>query len=112
MSAAADLRRARAGTAATLASLDAQLLALMAAAEGSNADDEHDPEGATLAFERQQLVAVRDQTRERLRALDAALLRVDSADWGRCERCAEPIGEERLTARPSTTRCVRCAALA
>ena len=111
MSAAADRRRARAGTPATpLASLDAQLLALGAAAEGP-ADDEHDPEGAALAFERQQLVAVRDRRGSGCSRSTRSCCG-GSADWGRCERCAEPIGEERLTARPSPTRRVRCAALA
>ncbi len=109
MSAAAELRAARASTADTVAALEADLASMMSAAEGSNADDEHDPEGATLAFERQQLIAVLAQTRARVQELDEALARLDSPAWGRCERCQAPIGSERLAARPSTTRCVTCA---
>ncbi len=110
MSAVPDLLAARSQTAAMLSALEDDLAALMAAAEGSNADDEHDPEGATLAFERQQLIAVLAQTRTRLRELDDAIARLGSPAWGRCETCGQPIGAERLAARPSTTRCITCAA--
>ncbi|MFE9329129.1 TraR/DksA family transcriptional regulator [Streptomyces sp. NPDC006925] len=30
--------------------------------------------------------------------------------YGHCTECGEPIPEERLSARPATTTCVRCAA--
>ena len=41
--------------------------------QSSNADDEHDPEGATIAFERQQVVALLEQARRRLADVEAAL---------------------------------------
>ncbi len=110
MSAEAELRGAHTDALATLRALESDLASVMAAAEGSNADDEHDPEGATLAFERQQLVAVISQTRARVHELDEALGRVGRPDWGRCTRCGGPIGAERLAARPSAARCVTCAA--
>ena len=75
----------------------------------SNADDEHDPEGATIAFERQHLAALLEQARSRLGAIDAAIARLDAGTYGRCEGCAEPIGTERLSAQPAATCCVRCA---
>ena len=60
---------------------------LVEASEGSNADDEHDPEGATIAFERSQVDALARQAREHLREIDAALARLDAGDYGTCERC-------------------------
>jgi RNA polymerase-binding transcription factor DksA len=104
-----DLRAERDRVAAEVAALEADFAALVAAAEDSNADDEHDPEGATIGFERAQLAAVLDATRRRLAALDAALDRVRSGGYGTCERCGGPIGAERLAALPATTRCRACA---
>lgn len=72
-------------------------------------DDEHDPEGATLAFEREQISALIRQARERLDALATALARVDEGSYGRCAACGGPIPEGRLLARPDTTTCVTCA---
>jgi DnaK suppressor protein len=72
-------------------------------------DDEHDPEGATIAFERAQVAALLADATAQLRALDAAEDRLDHPDLGRCERCDGPIAFERLLARPTASRCVACA---
>ena len=80
------------------------------AVEGSNADDEHDPEGATIAYERSQLGALVDQAQEHLDEIDAALARVDAGTYGRCEVCGSPIPTERLEARPTARTCIRHAA--
>jgi RNA polymerase-binding transcription factor DksA len=106
-----ELRFERDRVAAQLASLEAEWSALVAAAEDSNADDEHDPEGATIGFERAQLSAVIDATRARLAEVNAALSRVDSGTYGTCERCGRPIAPERLDALPATRRCIDCAGL-
>ncbi len=82
---------------------------LVAASRESNADDEHDPEGATIAFERQQLQALIDQAQQRVTDLDAALAQTDAGTYGLCQTCGEPIGTERLEARPSAQTCIACA---
>ena len=80
------------------------------ASEGSaGGDDEHDPEGATVAFERQHIAALAAQAREHLAAIDAALKKIDSGIYEICDICGGPIGEERLAARPASLICVRCA---
>lgn len=73
----------------------------------SNADDEHDPEGQTIAFERAQLAALTAQTRERLAEVDAALQRVRAGDYGTCEVCGEAIDPARLEVRPTARTCVQ-----
>jgi DnaK suppressor protein len=79
--------------------------------EGSaGSDDEHDPEGATVAFERQHIAALLTQAREHLAAIDEALRKIDSGVYEICDICGGPIGEERLAARPASLICVRCAA--
>lgn len=105
-----ELTRLRADTAERIRRLDAEFDGVVAATAGSNTDDEHDPEGATIAFERSQLTALLSDGRARLAELDHALERVGSGDYGRCEVCGEPIGAARLEARPSATRCIRHAA--
>lgn len=82
---------------------------VVAASRDTNADDEHDPEGATIAFERSQLSAVIEQTRIQVIEAQAALTRWDTGNYGRCERCGRPIGAERLEARPTARLCITCA---
>jgi RNA polymerase-binding transcription factor DksA len=99
----------RAAAAAQLAALTRDFEQLVLASEASNADDEHDPEGATIGFERAQLSALIEQTRARLADLDRAVQQVRDGSYGVCERCGEDIGAERLAARPSARTCIRCA---
>lgn len=97
---------------ATLAQVDLlarDFTAMVAASEASNADDEHDPEGATIGFERAQLVALIDQGRRRLADLDRALEQVRAGSYGACESCGQPIAAERLAARPAARTCIGCA---
>ena len=100
----------RASTLAQAAGLERELRGIVEAAGQANIDDEHDPEGATIAFERQHVAALLSQAREHLAAIDAALRRLDEGSYGRCERCGQPIGAGRLAARPAATTCIGCAA--
>jgi RNA polymerase-binding transcription factor DksA len=95
---------------------DARIVALsrerdgiVASADLTGTDDEHDPEGATLAFEREQISALLRSARIRRDALDAALLRVQDGSYGSCLGCGATIPAGRLLARPDTTTCVSCA---
>ena len=81
---------------ARLARLRTDHAGIVAASDGSNADDEHDPEGATIAFERQQVDALVRQAEGRLAEIDAALSRLADASYGTCETCGRPIPAERL----------------
>jgi RNA polymerase-binding protein DksA len=102
------LREARADAAVQAETLARDLRELFDASASSNADDEHDPEGATIGFERAQLMALLERARRRVTDLDDALRRWDAGTYGRCERCEQPIPAERLAARPSARRCVAC----
>lgn len=105
----AALEREREAAVRRLADLRADIDGVVAAREGANVDDEHDPEGATIAFERAQLQALADQVVRRLRDLDAALRRHDAGTYGRCERCGRDIPAARLEVRPAARTCVGCA---
>jgi DnaK suppressor protein len=101
----------RARTRQRIAALEREFAVIAEAASAGGTDDEHDPEGATLAFERQHTAALLEQAREQLAAADAALGRLAAGRYGVCERCGQPIGDDRLAARPAARTCVRCAVL-
>ena len=96
----------------TLQRLDAladEFNGIVAASMDANADDEHDPEGATIAFERERTAALRAQAIAHLRDLDQALTRVTSGTYGTCSTCGQAIDVERLRALPVTESCTACA---
>lgn len=104
-----ELLRLRAGAEAEAGALAESLEALFTASRDSNADDEHDPEGATIGYERAQLTSLLAAARRRVVEVDDALRRVDAATYGICEECGQPIAVERLEVRPFARCCMACA---
>jgi DnaK suppressor protein len=95
-------------TVARIAALRRDLDVLFEATADSP-DDEHDPEGATIGFERAQVTALLTDAEAHLTALDEVADRVAAGRYGTCETCGGAIGDERLEARPTARRCVTCA---
>jgi RNA polymerase-binding transcription factor DksA len=93
-----------------LAALEDQLDDIAVARRDANSDDEHDPEGSTLAFDRAQAAVLAADARRQLDEVDAATARLDDGTYGRCERCGRPIPDARLAARPTACLCVDCQA--
>lgn len=85
---------------------------VVSAASDVATDDEHDPEGATIAYERARTAALVKQADEHLADIAAARARLDAGTYGRCETCGAPIGAERLAARPVVRTCIGCASAA
>lgn len=92
-----------------LAALTGDFTAIVDASADSNADDEHDPEGSTIAFERSQVGALIAQAREHLAEIETAERRVADGTYGTCERCGRAIAPGRLEARPVARTCIDCA---
>jgi DnaK suppressor protein len=105
----ARLEQERADTLRRLAGLTHAFDEVVAASKDTNADDEHDPEGATIAFERSQADALVRQAREHLAEIDAAEARLAAGSYGTCERCGRSIARARLEARPTARLCIECA---
>lgn len=103
------LEAERADAQALIASLTQGINEVSAARDGDNSDDEHDPEGATLAFERSQATTLLEQTKTRLDEIAEALTRLDAGSFGTCIDCGGPIAEARLEIRPYAAKCVDCA---
>ena len=77
--------------------------------QGSNDDDEHDPEGVTLSSEWSRLSALSDAAADEVRRFDDALTRWDAGTYGICASCGKPIPAGRLEVRPFAELCVPCA---
>jgi RNA polymerase-binding protein DksA len=71
--------------------------------------DDNFADSAAATTERGEVLALIDQTRERLAAVEEALARMDDGTYGSCANCGRPIPEARLEARPLAVLCVDCA---
>ncbi|GEL99497.1 TraR/DksA family transcriptional regulator [Cellulomonas terrae] len=103
------LEELRSVTLQRLSALRGEHDAVVDASRDSNADDEHDPEGATIAFERAQVDALVRDALARLESVDDALRRIDDGTYGICTVCGDRIAPGRLEVRPTATTCVACA---
>jgi RNA polymerase-binding transcription factor DksA len=92
---------------ARLATMSKDLESVWAASVDSNADDEHDPEGQTIAYERSQLSALIRVSQEHLAEIETAIARLEHGDYGTCSVCLQPIPAARLEARPTALTCVQ-----
>jgi DnaK suppressor protein len=103
------LNELRAETIRRAASLASSFDDIVEAASDVATDDEHDPEGHTIAWERQQIAGLLDETKLTLADIDAAELRLADGQYGTCAICSREITAERLEALPATPTCVSCA---
>jgi DnaK suppressor protein len=99
----------RAHTEDRLARLREDFSGVVDATRDANTDDEHDPEGHTIAYERSQTDALVRQAVQHLAEIDAAVKRLEAGSYGLCEICGEPIAPGRLEARPTARTCIACA---
>jgi DnaK suppressor protein len=104
----ARLRAERRKAEARLAALTRDFDRVVQAAALDPPDDEHDPEGATIAFERQQLATLIGQTTSALAELHEAEARLAAGTYGVCEGCGQSLPDERLEARPTARTCIAC----
>ncbi len=91
------------------AGLETSFEDIVHSASGVATDDEHDPEGHTIAWERQQVAALLRETRATLERIEAAEQRLDAGVYGICTSCGDQITPERLEALPATPTCLDCA---
>jgi RNA polymerase-binding transcription factor DksA len=89
--------------------LRTELAWLAGDSDDANGDDEHDPEGSTVAFERARVAALLTDAESNLKDLDWALTKLEAGSYSVCEVCGREIARERLEALPATRSCVVCA---
>jgi DnaK suppressor protein len=103
------LERERATALARVQALNAELNGIISDGVGTNADDEHDPEGSTIAYERARVAALLADAQSYLSDLDRALVRLVDGSYSICEKCRRTIPAERLEALPACRTCIECA---
>jgi DnaK suppressor protein len=103
---AAELTADRATEVERITGLRREFAEVVEASKANVGDDEHDPEGSTIAYERTQIGALIEQAERHLVEIDAALERIDDGSYGRCEVCGDAIPDERLRARPTARTCI------
>jgi len=64
------------------------------------------------ALETRRNVAAADTLRLQQAEVRRALAKLDEGSYGRCDRCGDPIGQERLEALPWAAECLGCRARA
>jgi DnaK suppressor protein len=67
-------------------------------------------DSAAASAERTEILAFIDKARDRFSGAEEALAKMDAGTYGICEDCGREIPDARLEARPSSVRCVECAA--
>lgn len=85
-------------------------LAASEAAEGGVTGEPGDIAADVAAQETAALVT--DELARHLAEIAEALQRLETGSYGRCTGCGGPIEPERLAARPSAARCLRCERMA
>ena len=65
-------------------------------------------DSAHATAERARTLSVMKALRSNLRWVNRALTKMELGTYGSCERCGNPIGEERLDALPWAILCIDC----
>ena len=71
----------------------------------------HMADDATEVSEQAKTLALKRHLEGMLKEIERAIARAEKGTYGICERCKNPISEERLKAMPSATLCIDCAKL-
>lgn len=70
--------------------------------------DNHLADTATVTLDREIDYTLEENSEHVLKAIDAALVKIEAGTFGICENCGQPIAEERLMAIPYATQCIDC----
>ncbi len=73
---------------------------------GSGGTDNHLGDTAGAAYDRELDHGLEEGAQQTIDEIDGALERIEAGTYGLCERCGEPIGENRLRAIPWTRLCI------
>jgi DnaK suppressor protein len=101
-----ELEKEAAALRAEIGQSQSQITARLGDSATEAGDDEADT--SSKLFEREQQLALSNNTRELLEQTEHALARIESGTYGVCESCGKPIGKARLQAFPRATLCVAC----
>jgi RNA polymerase-binding protein DksA len=70
--------------------------------------DNHLADTATVTFDREVDYTLEENSEAVLKAIEAALVRIEAGTYGTCVRCGREIAPERLEALPYAELCIDC----
>lgn len=70
--------------------------------------DKHLADTTTVTLDREIDYTLEENSEHVLKAIDAALAKIEAGTFGICETCGKPIAEERLAAIPYARQCIDC----
>jgi RNA polymerase-binding protein DksA len=73
-----------------------------------SAFDNHLGDTATVTFDREVDYTLEENSEAVLKAIEAALGRIEAGTYGKCQRCGREIAPERLEALPYAELCIDC----
>ena len=100
------LEQERERLAETLANLEADAEAQKDSLQELSVVDEHQGDIGTETFEREKDLSIIESVQAGLEDIERALGRLADGNYGTCEICSKPIGDERLDAVPAARFCV------
>jgi DnaK suppressor protein len=68
--------------------------------------DQHPGDVGTETFEMERNVSLLEQVESELEEIETAFGRLERGEYGRCQACGRPIGDERLEAMPAARFCI------
>jgi DnaK suppressor protein len=68
--------------------------------------DQHPGDIGTETFEMERNVSLLEQVENELQEIEAAFERLERGEYGTCQACGRPIGDERLEAMPAARFCI------
>ncbi|MFL0798101.1 MAG: TraR/DksA C4-type zinc finger protein [Cellvibrionaceae bacterium] len=78
----------------------------------ADATSSHSADSSEQAQERENdevIDALGNETRETIRQINAALLRIQEGEYGTCVNCGNTINPARLEIKPEASLCIQCA---
>lgn len=71
--------------------------------------DQHPADVADVTMQREVDYTIKGIVQDEIEQVHEAMRRREEGTYGICAECGQPIGEERLQARPQATLCIECA---
>jgi DnaK suppressor protein len=91
-----------------IAELDADLSESLEDSSEESPYDQHMAETAAVTLDREIDLTLEENARAAISQIDRALHKLETGNYGACDKCGKPIGDERLQVAPFATLCIDC----
>lgn len=75
---------------------------------GDNKDDDSIEDATDQVEKYSNLLSIEHSLEKELQNINSSLKKINSKDFGICEKCGKPISEDRLKINPSAQICMKC----